>query len=62
MTKENDLEGMQDMGGKHGGQAGTPKPTPRPAPRDAASSSDTPGRDSSGQTSAKVSSQPRPRR
>jgi hypothetical protein len=29
--KENDLEGAQDQGGKHGGQAGMPKPTPRPA-------------------------------
>ncbi len=27
---ENDLEGQQDMGGKHGGQAGFPKPTQRP--------------------------------
>ena len=26
MPKENDLEGGQDMGGKHGGQAGMPKP------------------------------------
>ncbi|MGC2810616.1 MAG: hypothetical protein WA303_09585 [Bradyrhizobium sp.] len=26
MPKENDLEGKQDMGGKHGGQAGVPKP------------------------------------
>ena len=26
MPKENDLEGRQDMGGKHGGQAGTPEP------------------------------------
>ena len=25
MPKENDLEGRQDMGGKHGGQAGMPK-------------------------------------
>lgn len=25
-SKENDLEGRQDMGGKHGGQAGKPKP------------------------------------
>lgn len=24
--KENDLEGAQDQGGKHGGQAGMPKP------------------------------------
>lgn len=26
MAKQNDLEGRQDMGGKHGGQAGMPKP------------------------------------
>lgn len=26
MPKANDLEGHQDMGGKHGGQAGMPKP------------------------------------
>jgi hypothetical protein len=26
MPKENDLEGSQDQGGKHGGQAGTPTP------------------------------------
>jgi len=26
MPKENDLEGRQDMGGKHGGQAGMSKP------------------------------------
>jgi hypothetical protein len=31
VPKENDLEGAQDQGGKHGGQAGAPKPTPRPA-------------------------------
>lgn len=30
MSKENDLEGAQDQGGKRGGQAGVPKPTPRP--------------------------------
>jgi len=29
MPKENDLEGQQDMGGKHGGQAGMPKPENR---------------------------------
>jgi hypothetical protein len=29
MPKENDLEGRQDMGGKHGGQAGMPKPENR---------------------------------
>lgn len=34
MPKENDLEGQQDQGGKHGGQAGAPKPTPRPAETD----------------------------
>jgi hypothetical protein len=28
MPKANDLEGMQDQGGKHGGQAGTPRPAP----------------------------------
>jgi hypothetical protein len=26
MPKENDLEGQQDQGGKHGGQKGMPKP------------------------------------
>jgi hypothetical protein len=26
MSKASDLEGRQDMGGKHGGQAGMPKP------------------------------------
>jgi hypothetical protein len=33
MPKENDLEGQQDQGGKHGGQKGQkgmPKPEPRP--------------------------------
>jgi hypothetical protein len=29
MPKANDLEGRQDMGGKHGGQAGMPKPENR---------------------------------
>jgi hypothetical protein len=33
MPKENDLEGVQDQGGKHGGQKGMPKPEPRPAHR-----------------------------
>ena len=32
MSKANDLEGRQDMGGKHGGQAGMPKPD-RSAPQ-----------------------------
>lgn len=31
MPQENDLEGKQDMGGKHGGQAGMPKPENRSA-------------------------------
>jgi hypothetical protein len=30
MPKENDLEGKQDMGGKHGGQAGVPSSEPIP--------------------------------
>ncbi|SED12051.1 hypothetical protein [Bradyrhizobium erythrophlei] len=30
MPKENDEEGVQDQGGKHGGQAGMPKSAPRP--------------------------------
>ena len=28
MPRENDLEGVQDQGGKHGGQKGMPKPSP----------------------------------
>ena len=32
--KANDLEGVQDQGGKHGGQAGVPKPTPRSGPEE----------------------------
>jgi hypothetical protein len=28
--EENDLEGQQDMGGKHGGQKGMPRPAPNP--------------------------------
>jgi hypothetical protein len=31
MPKENDLEGVQDQGGKHGGQKGMPEPARRPA-------------------------------
>jgi len=30
MPKENDLEGQQDLGGKHGGQQGMPKAADRP--------------------------------
>jgi hypothetical protein len=29
MPKENDLEGQQDQGGKHGGQKGMQKPEPK---------------------------------
>src|ERR1700716_2106755 len=35
MPRENDLEGVQDQGGKYGGQKGMPKPEPRPEPRPA---------------------------
>jgi hypothetical protein len=31
MPRENDLEGAQDRGGKHGGQAGMPRPAPAPS-------------------------------
>ena len=31
MPKENDLEGPQDQGGKHGGQKGMPPPAERPS-------------------------------
>lgn len=30
MPRENDLEGAQDQGGKHGGQKSMPKPEPKP--------------------------------
>jgi hypothetical protein len=30
MPRENDLEGPQDQGGKHGGQKGMQKPEPKP--------------------------------
>jgi hypothetical protein len=30
MPKENDLEGVQDQGGKHGGQKGLLQPEPKP--------------------------------
>jgi hypothetical protein len=33
MPRENDLEGVQDQGGKHSGQKGMPKPEPRPTTR-----------------------------
>lgn len=32
MPRENDLEGRQHMGGRHGGQAGQPKSPRRPEP------------------------------
>jgi len=52
MPRENDLEGDQDMGGKHGGQAGQPKlpPRPREGPRDA----DVVAKRHTGQTDRKV--------
>ena len=31
MPEENDLEGAQDQGSKHGGQAGMPRPEPAPS-------------------------------
>jgi hypothetical protein len=34
LPKENDLEGQQDQGGKHGGQAGMPKSPERPKKTD----------------------------
>jgi len=34
MPKENDLEGQQDQGGKHGGQKGMPKSPDRPRSHD----------------------------
>jgi hypothetical protein len=30
MPRENDMEGVQDQGGKHGGQKGMPKPESKP--------------------------------
>jgi hypothetical protein len=30
MPRENDLEGVQDQGGKHGGQMGMPELEPKP--------------------------------
>ena len=50
MPKDNDLEGAQDMGGKHGGQVGFPKPEPRPKPRDSVKSEDVPERRPTGKT------------
>ena len=36
MSRENDMEGEQDQGGKHGGQKGMPKPEATPTtPREA---------------------------
>ncbi len=34
LPNENDLEGVQDMGGKHGGQKGLPKSPARPEATD----------------------------
>jgi hypothetical protein len=49
-NKDNDLEGAQDMGGKHGGQAGVPKPEPQPNPRSSVKSEDVPEQRSTGKT------------
>jgi hypothetical protein len=43
MPKENDLEGLQDQGGKHGGQAGMPTSQQSPPTEPAK-----PGRDRKG--------------
>jgi hypothetical protein len=43
MPKENDLEGPQDQGGKHGGQKGMPRSEPAPAQK-----TEIPGRDRPG--------------
>ena len=45
MPKENDLEGQQDEGGKHGGQAGIPKPEQSPP----SLKTEIPGRDRKGE-------------
>jgi hypothetical protein len=44
MPKENDLEGRQDQGGKHGGQKGMPRPEPWPGQK-----TEIPGRSRPGQ-------------
>jgi hypothetical protein len=51
MPKENDLEGLQDQGGKHGGQAGMPTPE-QSAPTKPAK----PGRDVEGDPSTRRTS------
>jgi hypothetical protein len=53
LPKQNDLEGAQDQGGKHGGQAGIPKPPPRPIKT--ARDKDVPDRSSANASSAKTS-------
>jgi hypothetical protein len=45
MPKENDLEGQQDQGGKHGGQAGMRKPGQSPP----SLKTEIPGRDQQGE-------------
>jgi hypothetical protein len=47
MPKENDLEGLQDQGGKHGGQAGIPASEQSPPTEPAK-----PGRDRKGDIEA----------
>jgi hypothetical protein len=56
MSRDNDLEGKPDMGGKHGGQAGQPKLPPRPRPEDkgGAQDEDVVAKRHTGQTDRKV--------
>ncbi len=53
MPKENDLEGLQDQGGKQGGQAGMPTPE-QSAPTEPAK----PGRDRKGDIEGDPSTRP----
>jgi hypothetical protein len=54
MPEENDLEGPQDQGGKHGGQAGMPEPE--------CSASGAPARPRDADRKGKVVGDPRPSR
>jgi hypothetical protein len=55
MPKENDLEGIQDQGGKHGGQKGMPKPEPRPSDRSSKDGDEVPKTGRSAQSQARRS-------
>jgi hypothetical protein len=54
MPKENDLEGQQDQGGRHGGQSGMPKPVRPPQTRKPEEP------DHTGESVGDASSRPRP--